>query len=104
MGGDDPREANDATMSETYEEQEQQQPVEVPYGELSPETLRAVLESFVLREGTDYGNREFSLDDKVAHVMRQLEDGRALLLYDPNTESVTLQPADRPQRRGADMD
>jgi uncharacterized protein YheU (UPF0270 family) len=31
------------------------EPVEVPYGELSADLLHAVVESYVLREGTDYG-------------------------------------------------
>jgi uncharacterized protein YheU (UPF0270 family) len=66
------------------------QPVEVPYGELSAELLHAVVESFVLREGTDYGEREYSLEDKVAGVMRQLKKGEAKILFDPQSESVTI--------------
>jgi uncharacterized protein len=69
---------------------EEQPPVEIPHTELSPEALRGVVESFVLREGTDYGEKEFSLDQKVAHVMRQLERHEAQILFDPNTETVTL--------------
>mgnify|MGYP003580572908 CR=1 FL=1 len=71
-------------------ESEELPPVEIPHTELSPEALRGVVESFVLREGTDYGEREFSLDQKVAHVLRQLERGEAQIMFDPNTESVTL--------------
>jgi uncharacterized protein len=71
-------------------EPEQTPPVEIPYTELSPEALRGVLESFVLREGTDYGETEFSLDQKVAHVLRQLERKEAQVMFDPDTESVTL--------------
>jgi hypothetical protein len=66
------------------------EPVEVPYGELSAELLHAVVESYVLREGTDYGEREFSLEDKVAGVMRQLQKGEAKILFDPESESVTI--------------
>ena len=66
------------------------EPVEVPYGELSAELLHAVVESFVLREGTDYGEREYSFEDKVAHVMRQLKKGEARILFDPESESVTI--------------
>ena len=66
------------------------EPVEVPYGELSAELLHAVVESFVLREGTDYGEREYSFEDKVAHVMRQLRKGEAKILFDPESESVTI--------------
>jgi uncharacterized protein len=69
---------------------EPQEPVQVPHAELSAETLRNVIESFVLREGTDYGEREFSLEQKVAHVLRQLERGEAHILFDPNTESVGI--------------
>jgi uncharacterized protein len=68
--------------------EEPAEPVRIPHQELSPDALRGVLESFVLREGTDYGSHEYSLDDKVAHVMRQLERGEAHIVFDPNTESV----------------
>jgi uncharacterized protein len=66
------------------------EPVEVPYGELSAELLHAVVESFVLREGTDYGEKEYSFEGKVADVMRQLKKGEAKILFDPESESVTI--------------
>lgn len=69
---------------------ESAEPVEVPVSELSPELLHAVVESFVLREGTDYGEREFSLEDKVAGVIRQLQKGDAKIVFDPETDSVTI--------------
>ncbi len=71
----------------------------VPHTELAPELLRAVIESFVLREGTDYGEREVSLDDKVARVLRQLQRGEARILYDPETESVAIVPVTAASRR-----
>jgi uncharacterized protein YheU (UPF0270 family) len=67
--------------------------VVVPYTELTAELLRAVVESFVLREGTDYGERELSLDDKVARMMAQLKRGEASIVFDPESESVTIMPA-----------
>ncbi len=72
------------------ESAEAQPPVVVPFAELSPDTLRRVVEAFVLREGTEYGERDFTLDQKVTHVMRQLERGEADVLFDPNTESVDI--------------
>lgn len=72
-------------MSETPQE-----PVAVPHRELSAEALRGVVEAFVLREGTDYGEREYSLDQKVAHVVRQLEEGDAQVLFDPESETVQI--------------
>jgi uncharacterized protein len=50
-----------------------------------------VIESFVLREGTDYGEREYSLEQKVAQVRAQLERGQARILFDPETNTVTLE-------------
>ena len=50
----------------------------------------AVIESFVLREGTDYGEKEFSLEDKVARVVSQLKKGEARIVFDPESESVTI--------------
>ena len=55
-----------------------------------PDALRGLVESFVLREGTDYGAREFTHEQKVAQVMAQLDSGEARILFDPETESVTL--------------
>ena len=70
--------------------EEPKNPVVVPHRELSPDALAGVVESFVLREGTDYGDREYSLSEKVTHVMRQLERGEAQIIFDPNTETVDI--------------
>ena len=75
---------------EFAETAETAQPVAVPYAELAPDLLHAVVESYVLREGTDYGEREYSLEDKVTHVIRQLERGEAHIVFDPQTETVSI--------------
>ena len=64
--------------------------IQILPSQLSPEALRAVVESFVLREGTEYGEREFSLDEKVAQVLRQLERDEARIVFDPQTQSVNI--------------
>jgi uncharacterized protein YheU (UPF0270 family) len=66
------------------------EPIDVPYTELSADLLHAVIESFVLREGTDYGEREVSLQDKVASVIAQLKRGDAKIVFDPESDSVTV--------------
>jgi uncharacterized protein YheU (UPF0270 family) len=71
-------------------ENETLKPIEVPHTELPAELLQAVIESFVLREGTDYGEREFSLQDKVARVIAQLKRGEAKIIFDPESDSVTI--------------
>jgi uncharacterized protein YheU (UPF0270 family) len=65
-------------------------PIVVAHRELSPEALRGVIDAFVLREGTDYGEREYSLDEKVAHVLKQLERGEARIEFDPDAETVDI--------------
>jgi uncharacterized protein YheU (UPF0270 family) len=66
------------------------QPVVVPYTELAADLLHAVVESYVLREGTDYGEKEFSLEDKVAHVISRLKRGEARIVFDPESETVSI--------------
>jgi uncharacterized protein len=70
--------------------EEPSKPVVVPYTELAAELLHAVVESYVLREGTDYGEKEFSLEDKVAHVISRLKRGEARIVFDPDTETVSI--------------
>ena len=72
------------------DERDQELPIAVPHTELSPEALRGVVESFVLREGTDYGERDVPFETKVAEVIRLLERGEARIVFDPVTQSVQI--------------
>ena len=49
----------------------------------------------MLREGTEYGARDFSLAEKVAHVVGQLERGEAEIFFDPNSETVDIRRVTR---------
>jgi uncharacterized protein len=71
-------------------ENQKQEPIVIPHRELSAEALRGVLESFVLREGTEYGEREVSLDQKVAEVLHQLERGEAQVIFHAELESIDI--------------
>jgi uncharacterized protein YheU (UPF0270 family) len=71
-------------------ETEKPEPIVISHTELSAEALRGVVESFVLREGTDYGEREISLEQKVAEVLRQLERGEARIIFDAKLETVDI--------------
>jgi uncharacterized protein YheU (UPF0270 family) len=70
--------------------EEQQEPIAIAPEQLSPQALRGVIEAFVLREGTDYGEREFSLEQKLAHVAAQIEAGEAQIWFDPNSSSIDI--------------
>jgi uncharacterized protein len=64
--------------------------VEIPWELLSPDALTGVLENFVLREGTDYGAVELSHEEKVARLRAAVERRDARILFDPETETVTV--------------
>ena len=65
-------------------------PIVVPHSELSPDALTGVIESYVLREGTDYGERDVDFETKVMQVRRQLERREAQIVFDPNSESIDI--------------
>ena len=73
-------------------------PLQVPHSELSAEALRGLVESFVLREGTDYGLRQYSFEEKVGQVLQRLQRGEAQILFDADTETVTIVAADSLRR------
>jgi len=62
----------------------------IPWKELDPDTLNNLIETFVLREGTDYGEQERSLEQKVEDVRRQLASGEALLVWSELHETVNI--------------
>lgn len=64
----------------------------IPWQDLSPETLDNLIESFVLREGTDYGEHERSLEQKVNDVKRQLKSGDVVLVWSKLHETVNIMP------------
>ncbi|WNN44680.1 MULTISPECIES: YheU family protein [Winslowiella] len=64
----------------------------IPWQDLTPEALENLIESFVLREGTDYGEQERSLERKVEDVRRQLKNGEAVLVWSELHETVNIMP------------
>jgi len=66
----------------------------VPLSEIRPDLLEAIVEQYVLGEGTDYGEREYTLAEKVAHVRRQLESGEAFVVYSEVHETVHIMSRD----------
>ncbi|HEY5645945.1 MAG TPA: YheU family protein [Pseudomonadales bacterium] len=69
--------------------------MKIPLSSLSEDALAAIIETFVLREGTDYGPGEHDLASKCLAVRRQLERGEAEIDFDPNTETVDIRPVVR---------
>ena len=44
----------------------------IPYQQLDEITLNNLIEQYILREGTDYGEVEFSLQEKTQQVLLQI--------------------------------
>lgn len=62
----------------------------IPHSQLDEHTLINLIESFVLREGTDYGEEEKTLAEKVASVRLQLDAGEVAIEYSEEHESVNI--------------
>jgi uncharacterized protein YheU (UPF0270 family) len=65
-------------------------PIDIPHDALKPETLEALVEEFITREGTDYGPREYTLDEKRKAVLRQIAAGEVRIVFDVESETTTL--------------
>lgn len=64
--------------------------MEIPLSRLDDDILQSVIEEFITREGTDYGQTEMSLAQKVAQVHRQLQQGLAVVVFDEATETTSI--------------
>ena len=70
----------------------EEDPIEIPIALLSPEALLGVVDAYVLREGTEYGATDFTLERKREHVLAQLRSGKAVVVFDAATETCTIAP------------
>ena len=73
--------------------------IELDPENLSPTALRGLVEEFVSREGTDYGPGEWTLEEKVRQVLRQIERGEARIVFDPERESASIVSANDSSRQ-----
>jgi uncharacterized protein YheU (UPF0270 family) len=67
----------------------------VPWQDINADTLNHLLEEFASRDGTDYGDYEISLADKVDQLKLQLQQKRILVVYSELHESVNIVPAEQ---------
>jgi len=65
-------------------------PIIVPWKDLPPDTLTNLIEEFVTRDGTDYGDQEIPTATKVEQVRNQLKKQEAFVVFDEVTESVSV--------------
>ncbi|MEJ6080013.1 YheU family protein [Vibrio sp. 1-Bac 57] len=62
----------------------------IPYQQLDAMTLNNLIEQYILREGTDYGEVEFSLQQKTQQILAQIKNEEIFIMYSELNESVTL--------------
>ena len=60
--------------------------MDIPYQAINAQTLRNMIEEFVTRNGTDYGEQELTLDAKVEQVLASLKVGKVVIQYDESLE------------------
>lgn len=64
--------------------------IEIPWDQLAPDTLQALVEEFVTRDGTDYGAEEVALMRKVEQVLKGIKRKEYVIVYDQEMDSVHI--------------
>lgn len=64
--------------------------MDIPWQQLQPETLRALISEFISRDGTDYGLQEISPETKIDQVHQLLKTGKVKVVFDPETEGCDI--------------
>jgi uncharacterized protein YheU (UPF0270 family) len=67
----------------------------IPHRQLSSEALQGIIEDFVTRDGTDYGEIETPLSVKVDFVKGQLDKGNCFILYDSELQTTVIVSKDQ---------
>lgn len=67
----------------------------IPWQQLSPEALKGLIEEFVTRDGTDYGEQEVSLQRRIEQVMAKLRSGEVVLLFSESTAECSIVSKER---------
>ena len=62
----------------------------IPPDRLDADLLEALIETFILQEGTDYGEYEAALTSKVKQVRGQIDKGDVVITYDEESETCNL--------------
>lgn len=66
----------------------------IPWQQVPAATLDNLLQEYASRDGTDYGNVETTLADKVEQLKQQLIKGKVVIVYSELHESVNLMLAE----------
>ncbi|OOF80682.1 YheU family protein [Rodentibacter caecimuris] len=62
----------------------------IPWQSLESETLDNIVESVVLREGTDYGAEEIPFARKKEQLLEKIRNGSAVIIWSELHESIDI--------------
>ena len=66
----------------------------VPWQDIADDTLQRLLEEFVTRDGTDYGEREMAVATRVDQVRDGLRRKLLVIWFNEETEEISILPRD----------
>jgi hypothetical protein len=64
--------------------------IEVPYERIDPDTLHRMIEEFVTRDGSDWGDAGCTLEDKVQQVLQQLRNKKVIVVFDHTSQTANF--------------
>ena len=67
----------------------------VLWQDIPAESLQSLIEEFVSRDGTDYGEHEIPLSTRVDQVRQLLRRGKVVIWFDEATETVSVFDVER---------
>lgn len=62
----------------------------IPHDQLQPETLRALVEELVTRDGAIHGHADVPIESQVASLIRQIRAGLAVIVFDEESQSCSV--------------
>ena len=66
--------------------------VDVPLDRIQPDTLRRMIEEFVTREWSELADADFTVEEKIDHVMQQFKDNKIKVVFDLTSETCNIVP------------
>lgn len=78
-------------MTDTsFPDEARPEPLLIPYEQLTPDALHGVLEEYITREGTDYGQIERGLQSQLDKAKGMLASGKVIIVFDQSSERCQI--------------
>lgn len=77
-------------MSQEKPPEHHEDGVDVPHDRIEPDTLRNLIQEFVTRDGSDWGDAGGTLEEKVGLVLQQLRDKKVKVVFDLTSQTANI--------------